>query len=125
MLQLATDTVTDRVSERASGICQIASHTDSAEHAAHCEQCRDLAAILPKLKHPGYVKLIGAEIEKPNLSITDVRKDRKQRLKDAKAKHKKERATSSRVALLLSGKFVRTRAATRLSPVVPQTPNNN
>jgi len=120
MLQSATD----RVSERASGICQIASHTDSAEHAAHCEQCRDLAAILPKLKRPGYVKLIGAEIEKPTLSISDVRKDRKQRLKEAKSKHKKERATSSRVALLLSGKFVRTRTR-NLSPVVPQTPNNN
>jgi hypothetical protein len=114
----------DRVSERAKGFCQIATHSNSEDHTAHCEQCRDLAAILPKLKRPGYVKLIGAEIEKQTLSINDVRKDRKQRLKDAKANHKKERAISNRVALLLSGGFVRTRT-TRLSPVVPQTPNNN
>jgi len=95
----------------AVGICQDPAHVNSEEHSAHCPQCRDLASILPKLKRPGYVKLIGAEIEKPALSISDVRKDRKQRLKDAKANHKKERATANRVALLLSGRFVRTRTS--------------
>jgi hypothetical protein len=107
----------DRVSERASGICQVATHTNSVEHSAYCEQCRDLAAILPKLKHPGYVKLIGAEMETPTLSISDVRMSKLERKKKAKSEHKSEvmtRATTNRVARLLSGAFVRTRP-----------PNNN
>jgi hypothetical protein len=113
-----------RVSERAKGFCQIATHSNSEDHTAHCEQCRDLAAILPKLKRPGYVKLIGAEIKKPALSIQDLRMTKVERKKKAKAEYNKTRAAPNRMALLLSGKFVRTRKM-KLSPVIPQTPNNN